>query len=109
MPPDGRFSQKGQQDKTRFMNLMHAQPSPKTAAKMAQLLNKSFDSLQPRETVFLVAFTVYRFRNNMFHGNKGVDSWLQYTEQIELCTGVMQRFVSHAEARVPSMKLPNVA
>jgi len=32
-------------------------------------------------------------RNNIFHGNKGVESWLQFAEQIEMCQGVMQKLI----------------
>lgn len=34
------------------------------------------------QRIFFLAIVAYRFRNNMFHGNKGVQSWLLYTKQI---------------------------
>ena len=42
----------------------------------------------------MLLVVVYRFRNNIFHGNKGVDSWLQYRPQIEKCTNVMQHLIT---------------
>ncbi len=69
------------------------------------LLAKSVNRLSDAESVFLLSFVVYRFRNNIFHGNKGVNSWLSYTEQIELCIRSMMAFVNHAESRLPTMAL----
>ena len=37
---------------------------------------------------FLV-YIVFRYRNNIFHGNKGALTWLRYEEQIEKCTEIM--------------------
>ena len=93
------------QDKRLYKHLMHQQSSK----RMVWLLRSPFAALKPQDTVFLVAVTVYRYRNNMFHGNKHVLTWLQFVEQIELCTRAMQSFVSHAESIAPTMKLSRVA
>ncbi len=93
------------QNKALYKNLMHGQKSQ----RMDELLKKSFALLSAEEKVFLVTLTTYRFRNNMFHGNKGVHSWLGFATQIDLCTNAMQAYVTHAEALAPSMKLPGVA
>ena len=92
-------------DNTRYRQLMRRTRSE----RMDELLLKEFISLEPKDVVFLILMTVYRYRNNMFHGNKGVASWLQYKEQIELCTCMMQRFVTRTESNVPTMKLEPVA
>lgn len=88
------------QDKTLLHNLMQ-QPQ---VARMDGLVKKSLASFQPEDTIFFVATVVYRFRNNIFHGNKGVDTWLNYVEQIERCTSAMQLFVSHEESLKPTLK-----
>jgi hypothetical protein len=77
--------------------------------RMSSLLQQQFGSLGPHDLVFLVALVTYRYRNNMFHGNKGVRSWLQYKTQIGLCTNVVQSFVSHAEAMRPTLQKERVA
>lgn len=82
------------QDKSRYRALMHKSENE----RLSTLIAKPIESLKSGEGVFLVTFVVYRFRNNIFHGNKGVQSWLQYEEQIRLCTEVMQQLISHAEA-----------
>ena len=40
---------------------------------------------------------IIRYRNNMFHGNKGVSNWLDYKQQINDCTCLMQHFISKNE------------
>lgn len=89
------------QNETRLRHLLHRRREPKFEAVIARPLAK----LEPQETVYLVLFTVYRFRNNIFHGNKGVQTWLQYTEQIDHCTLAMQAFISHAESLTNTMKI----
>ena len=54
--------------------------------------------------VFFLTFVVYRFRNNIFHGNKRVDAWLRFQPQIQDCIRVMQIMISHAAAA--SKELP---
>ncbi len=87
------------QDPDRYRNLMHGQ----TSNKLDTVIRSPKDQMVAEDLIFLVAFVVYRFRNNMFHGNKRVQSWLGYREQIGLCTDAMQIFISHAEARRPSL------
>lgn len=93
------------QDKKRLQNLLY-----RTQAHHLQaLLEKPMASLAKSEIVFLVVFVLYRFRNNMFHGNKGVASWLRYKAQIDLCTEAMQVFVAFEESRVPTMQRSEAA
>jgi len=78
------------QDKHRYNNLMHRQSSP----KLKDILSTQFESLSDYQIIFMLLFIVYRFRCNIFHGNKGVESWLKYKEQINLCLIVMQSLIS---------------
>jgi hypothetical protein len=87
------------QDPDRYRNLMHRQASKKLHALVRLPLN----AIAPEDSIFLVTFVIYRFRNNMFHGNKKVQSWLAYREQIGLCVDAMQIFISHAESQKPSL------
>lgn len=86
-------------DSNLYQQLMHDQACP----RMEAIVRKNIQSLNPEESLFLVALVVYRFRNNIFHGNKKVQSWLQYKEQIRLCTCAMERFVTHTEFLCPSL------
>lgn len=88
------------QDVQLYDHLMHRQSS----GRMRKILTQECRSLSSEDRIFLATLVTYRFRNNMFHGNKGVQSWLQYSEQIRLCTEMIQDFVSHAEIVRPSLR-----
>lgn len=83
------------QDKSRLRHLMHGL----RGERLARTLASSAAKLSPADRTFLVLFVVFRFRNNMFHGNKGVATWLQYGQQIGLCTDAMQAVISHVERK----------
>lgn len=93
------------QNLDRRKNLLHGQSSN----SFVSILQKPLDSLRVEEKIFFLVLVVYRFRNNIFHGNKGVTSWLQFSEQINLCIDVMQVFVSHEERISPTMKTPSAS
>jgi formylglycine-generating enzyme required for sulfatase activity len=86
----GKYFYSRYQNRQRYKNLMHKQ----TSKELDEILSKGFDNLNPCELVFFLLFVVYRFRNNIFHGNKGVQSWLHYKEQITLCLTIMQPLIS---------------
>lgn len=87
------------QHETLFRNLMHRQKDE----RLSGLLEGSMDQLSPQDKVYFVVFVIHRFRNNIFHGNKGVDSWLKYRQQIQYCVEAMQVLVSDAEHAEPTM------
>lgn len=78
------------QDKELYGNLMWEQKSP----KLNSILSKYFEALSADEIAFFIIFVVYRYRNNIFHGNKGVRSWLNFKPQIKLCIKVMQTLIT---------------
>ena len=87
------------QDPEKFRNLLHRKSLTKLdpdELKMQDVLSKDVTTLTPTETAFLSAFTAYRFRNNIFHGNKGVFSWLAFAKEIGYCVDAIQSFVTHA-------------
>ena len=53
----------------------------------AILKNKYYSSLSlfPEKKVMLLLFVIYRYRNNIFHGNKSIERWLDYKKQINYC------------------------
>jgi hypothetical protein len=92
------------QGKRELANLLQDDKTPEdVATQFKNCLARPFAELRRAEIVFLASFVIYRYRNNIFHGSKGVASWLSYREQIGRCTEVMQAFVSHAEAILPTM------
>lgn len=80
------------QDKQLHANLMHNHDYP----DIRPLLRSQVDSLTSFDRVYLLVSVVYRYRNNIFHGSKGVASWLKFRPQIERCTEVMQALITHA-------------
>lgn len=78
------------QDKQLYKNLTYnSKPSV-----VELILGKAFSDLNSYDRIFLLLFVVYRFRNNIFHGNKGVESWLAFREQISYCVCVIQIIVT---------------
>ena len=59
-----------------------------------KIRQREFKSLSAEEIVFFVIFVVFRYRNNIFHGNKGVASWLDFKPQIKRCIKVMQTLIT---------------
>lgn len=54
-----------------------------------KILDKDIKKIKPEEKIYLLTYVVYRYRNNMFHGSKGLESWAKYTEQINKCIEIM--------------------
>jgi len=52
-------------------------------------IKKDFNSLTAEQKCQLLLGVIFRYRNNIFHGNKGVTGWLRYQEQIDMCTRAM--------------------
>lgn len=99
------YFHKRYQDADLYRNLMHRQKS----TAFDDLLSQDFRSLVPEDVVFLTIATIYRYRNNIFHGNKKVHAWLKFEPQIQRCTSMMQQFVNHAEVQTGSLKTPAAA
>jgi len=81
------------QDVKLYNNLMHKQKSN----KLQKILTKDISNLKLDEVIFFLVFVVYRYRNNIFHGNKGVESWLQFKPHIERCIRIMQILIDTAK------------
>lgn len=52
-------------------------------------LNMKASELSPTEAIQLLLYITLRFRNNIFHGVKGIESWLRFQTQIKNCTKFM--------------------
>ncbi|MGY2932712.1 hypothetical protein IVA93_31715 [Bradyrhizobium sp. 155] len=87
------------QDKTRFANLMHGEKDPAPLGVAGRPVRRTHQ----RRQVVSSCLVVFRYRDNIFHGNKGVESWLLYREQIRHCIESMQVLISHAEQTNPTM------
>ena len=73
------------QDKTKYQKLRHGD----VYLTADEILTKKYDTLSQQEQFTLLLYVIYRFRNNIFHGNKNVMSWLRSSGQIEQCLKCM--------------------
>lgn len=56
-----------------------------------RVLNQPWNKSKPVEKIQFGLYVIYRFRNNIFHGNKTVLEWLRNKPQIEDCVLVLLR------------------
>ena len=54
-----------------------------------EFLSKSSEYNTEEDRLSFLIYVIYRYRKNMFHGNKSLDSWLGYEEQITNCINSM--------------------
>lgn len=91
------------QDREKLKNLLYGGVKPKKNENSEKnkspeeifqsILKSDYFKIPKNELIFLTLFVVYRYRNNMFHGNKGVSSWLKFEEQIKFCNKIMQEMI----------------
>lgn len=58
-----------------------------------EILKKQEHEITDKEKSVFLFYVVYRYRNNIFHGNKGIESWSKYTEQITYCIQFMTKII----------------
>ena len=73
------------QNNDHYRNLTHQSRYP----KFEQILHKPQNYITDSEKLLFITFVVYRYRNNIFHGNKGIKSWSQFKQQIAYCLEFM--------------------
>ena len=78
------------QDKRKYRNLKHKDPDYQVANSV---LSKEISEVSGEDQIAFLIYVIYRYRNNMFHGNKRLDSWIQYRQQIEYCTNAMIKII----------------
>lgn len=81
------------QDKDNFRHLLHKDKNGSVTSMIKQILSTPLSNLNNKEKLELLLFIIYRYRNNIFHGNKGVLSWTKYSEQINSCIFAMTRLI----------------
>lgn len=74
------------QDVTKYRQLVHG----KNVSFIDGLISSEKDNISDKDALRFLIYVVYRYRNNMFHGNKGLQSWICYKDQIEHCIEVMK-------------------
>ncbi len=77
------------QDRNKYENLLHKHEFP----RLDKIINSKYDTLNANDKIYLLVVVTNRYRNNIFHGSKGIESWLQFDEQIRKCIEVIQQFI----------------
>jgi hypothetical protein len=86
------------QDKEKFRQLIFKG----NANIYKKTLEMSYESISIEDKLSFIIFVVSRYRNNIFHGNKGLQSWLKYDEQIKKCIMVMISILDVCNATIES-------
>ena len=60
---------------------------------MEAVLAKDYTQLNGTEKMILMMTTVFRYRNNIFHGMKAIVAWNEYSKEIAYCTEFMMAVV----------------
>ncbi len=80
-------------DQFRNLKLSKASPiNPQITTKEA-LINYKTQRTRNHRLLFAYLMIVYRFRNNMFHGSKGLINLVQYTEPISIINQFMNQLL----------------
>ena len=76
-----------------YYKLLHKTERPAVNTHFDDILEKPFDNLTDQEKLYLMLFVTYRYRNNIFHGNKEITVWSQYKRQIVHCLTFMMSLI----------------
>lgn len=82
------------QDKKLYRHLKHEEKFK----LIDNLLIKSIGDISNVERFMFLLYVVYRYRNNIFHGNKSLGNWLNYETEMEYCINIMTKITdNHVE------------
>lgn len=77
------------QEKACYKHLKHKDND----ARCDKIVAAQLSDLTQADELYFMLYVVYRYRNNIFHGNKGIKSWSQYSIQIDYCINFMMQIV----------------
>lgn len=55
----------------------------------SSIISNEYETLDNESKLLMLLYIVFRYRNNIFHGNKGILSWTKYGKQIDYCIDFM--------------------
>lgn len=56
-----------------------------------KILKKSSNKITDEDKIYFLVYIIYRYRNNMFHGSKDLETWKDYRDQIKECINIMMK------------------
>ena len=81
----------------RYQNPHHRKGMNLRGANLLPILNKPFKALTDYEKTHFLMHIVFRYRNNIFHGNKRIDEWEFYEKEINYCLQFMMALLQCAK------------
>ena len=64
-----------------------------------RVLNRPWDKSSSTDKLHFGLYVIYRFRNNIFHGNKQIFEWLRNRPQIEDCVMVLLKLTEQHDKK----------
>lgn len=71
----------------------HLKYGDKNSEEVDAILKKDYVQLLDEEKLKLILYVIYRYRNNLFHGNKNIVNWGSYKEQFNHCISCLTYFI----------------
>ena len=85
------------QDKKLLRNLLYSGKFEDKFTEFENAISDSYSNLTDQQKLMILLYVSYRYRNNIFHGNKGIESWARYETQIEKCLHFMMSLIDCME------------
>lgn len=80
------------QDKQKLINLNGNSNRGNLFSDICNILRSNQSEIGDAEKLLLLLYIAYRFRNNIFHGNKEVEDWLMSQTEINMCTRFIMKY-----------------
>lgn len=75
-----------------YQNLLAEPHKVRGNSPFDNILKKNYygsKGLHDHEKLYLLLFVTYRYRNNIFHGNKEINAWKDYSKEMAYCIDFM--------------------
>ena len=82
----------------RLMKLAHKDEYECVSKNIRHIMEQEYNSLCKKDKIYLLFYVVFRYRNNLFHGNKDIIQWECFEEQINYCIQFMIKMIDEKES-----------
>lgn len=79
----------------RLLKLAHLDEYERISPEVRNIVEERYDILNGQQKMLLLLYVVYRYRNNIFHGNKSITQWECFGEQINYCIQFMIKMIDN--------------
>lgn len=63
-----------------------------------RIVEQEYSYLNKNDKIYLLFYVVFRYRNNLFHGNKDITQWEHFETQINYCIQFMIKMIDEKES-----------